>query len=117
VGADGAHLEGLDRVLEVVDRAGRRGEVEDGVQRAGDVDEVGHVHADQPEPLADQVLDVAQASGEEVVHADDVPALGQQPAAQVGPEEAGAARDQRARHASRSRGRSASAPAAPPRPP
>ncbi len=34
VRAERAHLEGLDRQLEVVDRAGRRGEVQDRVERA-----------------------------------------------------------------------------------
>ena len=57
--AERADLERLDRQLEVVDRAGGRGEVQDGVQRPGDVDVLGDVVVDEPEVGAlRQVRDV-----------------------------------------------------------
>jgi hypothetical protein len=50
---------------------------------------------DQLEALvAEQMLDVAAGAAEEVVDADDVGALGQEPLAQMRAEEAGAAGDQ-----------------------
>src|SRR6266511_934786 len=99
VGSQRADLERLDRVAQVVDRAGGRGEMEHRVDRPGDVDVVGHVHLDELEVLAAEILDVGGPAGEQGVHADDLEPLGQQPAAQVRPEETGPAGDHRSRHA------------------
>ena len=44
-------------------------------------------------PIAGQVGDVVGAAGDQVVHGDDVMALGQEPVAEVAAEEAGAAGD------------------------
>src|SRR5690606_35525408 len=90
-----AHFERLDRQLQVVDRAGRTREVEHAVQRAVDVDEFGHVVADELKALpADQVGDVLGASGHEVVHADDLVTLGEKALTQARAQEAGGAGDQ-----------------------
>ena len=79
---------GLDRIVLVVDRRGRAGKVVDFVhlheQREGDV--VAH---QLKVGIADQVRDVVLGAGEEVVHAQDVAAVGEQALAQVGAEEAG----------------------------
>ena len=92
-----AGLGRLHRVVLVVDRAGRAGQVVDLVDL--DVEREGHVVAHQLEHrVAQQVRDVALAAGEVVVDAEHVVALGQQPLAQVRPEEAGAAGDQDLAH-------------------
>ena len=94
--ADRADLHGLDRQLQVVDRRGRRGEVIDHVDVAWDVDVVGDVGPHHPElRVGQQVLDVRRRAGEEVVDADDVPAVGEQPLADVRAQEAGAPGDDR----------------------
>ena len=73
------------------DRARR---VEHAVQRAVDVDEFGHVVADELKALpADQVGDVLGTSGHEVVHADDLVTLGEKALTQVRAQEAGGAGD------------------------
>jgi hypothetical protein len=46
--------------------------------------------------LAEQVLDVGQVAGHEVVHGNDMVPFGQEPVAEVRAEEAGAARNQNA---------------------
>jgi hypothetical protein len=86
-------LRGLHRIELVVQRGGRAGEVVDlvhlHVQREGDV-----VPQQLEGRMRQEVLDVAPCAGEEVIDAKDFAALGQQPLAQVGPEEAGSAGDQ-----------------------
>src|SRR5581483_7083389 len=72
-------------------------EVVDGVDRTRHVHEVADVGAQQPKPrLGHQVRDVVALPGDEVVEADDVPAVAQQPLADVRAEEARSARDDRA---------------------
>ena len=69
-----AGLGGLHRIVLVVDRRGRAGEVEDLVDL--DVEREGHVVAHQLEArVAEQVRDVALGAGEEVVDAQHVVAL------------------------------------------
>ena len=86
--------------VQVVDRARQRGEVEDRVDRAVDVDVVGDVVLDEVEaPVAEQVGDVARMAGRQVVERDDVVAIGQQPVRQVRADEAGPAGDDDAPHA------------------
>ena len=95
-----AGLGRLHRVVLVVDRAGRAGQVVDLVDL--DVEREGHVVAHQLEHrVAHQVGDVALGAGEVVVDAQHVVAVGEQPLAQVRAEEAGAAGDQHRRPCSR----------------
>ena len=90
-GAEAADLERLDRHPQVVERARRRREVQDEVDRAGDVHVVGDVAPDQPEPrLLHEVHDVAGRSGQEVVQADDLHTAIEQVLAEVRSEEPGA---------------------------
>ena len=71
VRAERADLQRLDRQLEVVDRAGGAGPVQDEVDRAVDVDVVGDVVLDEREVAVHQVRDVRGVAGEQVVDADD----------------------------------------------
>ena len=87
-----AGLGGLHRVVLVVDRRGRAGQVVDLVDL--DVEREGDVVAHQLEVrVVQQVDDVVLGAGEEVVDAQHVVAVGQQAVAQVRAEEAGAAGD------------------------
>ncbi len=70
------------------------------VHRVVEVKRASNVVADELEALvADQVVDVLAAAGDQVVDADHAVALGQQPLAQVRAEEAGAAGHHRGGHA------------------
>jgi hypothetical protein len=94
VGAERADLEGLDGELEIIDGAGRRGEMEDVIDGAGEVDELGDVVVDEVEVLvAGEMGDVVGIAGDEVVHGDDAMALGEESVDEMGAEEAGAAGD------------------------
>ena len=94
VRAQRTDLQRLDRQLEVINRAGRRGEMPDVIDRAVQEDELGHVLLDEFEiPIAAQVGDVVHAAGDEVVDADDLVAARQQQVGQMGAEEAGRAGD------------------------
>ena len=65
------------------------------IERAGHIDVVGHVVLDESEArLADQVGNVVRRAGQEVVHADDLVPLCQEPIAQVRAQEAGRAGNQ-----------------------
>src|SRR5678816_2553298 len=98
-----ARLGRLHRVELIVDRACRAGEIEDLVDL--DIQGERNVVPDQLEALvAQQVLDVAARAGEEVVNADELPTLLEQPFAEVRAEESGATGDQyriRLRHEDR----------------
>ena len=61
VRAERADLERLDRQLEVVDRAGRAGPVQDVVDRAVDVDVLRDVVADELKILVAEMGDVGQS--------------------------------------------------------
>ena len=99
VRAERADLERLDRVLEIVDRARGRREMQDRVERARDVDEVRDVLLDEREALvAEKQRDVVRRPRQEVVDADDVVTLREQAFAEVGADEAGAAGDEDPRH-------------------
>ena len=75
--AQRADLERRDRMLQVIDRAGRRGEVQDVVDRPVDLERMRDVVADEGEAVvAAQMLDVGRAAGDEVIDADDFVALG-----------------------------------------
>src|SRR5258707_14150351 len=95
VRAEGADLERLDRQLQVVDRAGWGGKVQEGVDGAFNVNEGSNVVLDEEEPLtAGQVLNVGSVAGDEVVHGDNIMTLGQETVAQVRPKKTGAAGDE-----------------------
>ena len=80
----------LHRIVLVVDRRGRAGEIVDLVDL--DIEREGHVVAHELEArMAEQVLDIALGAGEQVVDAEHLMALAEQPVAQVRAEEAGAA--------------------------
>jgi hypothetical protein len=77
----------------VVDRGGGAGQVVDPVHLESD--RLDHVVADQLEaPGPQQVLDVPAPAGEEVVQAEDLVSLTEQPLAEVGPEKARSSRHQ-----------------------
>jgi hypothetical protein len=86
----------MDRVVLVMDRRGRAGQVVDLVHR--DEDRVVHVVVHELEVrMVQQVGDVVLAAGEQVVQADHVVAARDQPVAQMRADEAGPAGDQNAK--------------------
>ena len=97
VRAQRAHLECLDRHVQIVHRAGQAGQVQHRIERALDEDVLGHVVLDEVEALvAGQVGDVVHVAGAEVVHGDHLVALSQQAVAEMGADEAGSAGDENA---------------------
>ncbi len=95
--AQRAYLESLDRQFQIVNGAGRRGKVQNSIQRAFHIDVIGHVMLDEEKVIApSQVFDVAGGAGDEVVHGDNLVSLSQEAIAQVGAQEARSAGDQHA---------------------
>ena len=95
VRTEGADLQRLDRQLEIVEgRCGAR-EVQDPVEVPVESDVLGDVVLDEGEtaPRLDGG-EVVTGSGDEVVHADDVPALAEEKLAEVRADESRSARDQ-----------------------
>src|SRR5207245_131690 len=77
-------------------RTGRRGEVQVVVDVAIQLQRVRDVVADKAEAIVPaQRLDVAQRAGDEVVHADDLVAPGQETLAEMGTDEPRSAGDNR----------------------
>ncbi len=70
VGAQRPDLEDLDRDPLEVGRTGRAGEVHHDVDRAGNPDVVAHVVFDEREPGTEQLLDVVDRAGDQVVECD-----------------------------------------------
>ena len=96
----GADLERVQRQAQVVDRAGRAREVEDEVDALLDEEGLGDVVVDEEELVAVvQMFDVLQRPRVEVVDADDAVALRQEVVAEMRPEEARPAGDDRSSHA------------------
>jgi hypothetical protein len=84
--ADDTRLGGLHRILLVVDRRSRAGEIENLIDLYEE--RVRDVVAEQLEGLVtEQVLDIAPRARKEVVDAKDLAAGVEQPLAQMGPEE------------------------------
>jgi hypothetical protein len=83
--AGGPHGKDLQRDAQEIERGRRAGEVEHCVDRSVDVEHaVGHVVLDQPEAVvAQEMLDVDRASGQEVVDGDHFVAALEQRVAQV----------------------------------
>ena len=100
VGAVGADLQRVERQPRVVDRAGRRGHVEDEVDRLVDLVVLGDVEHQELEVGAADVLDVGQRPGLEVVDADHAIAPLEQVIAKVRAEEARTAGDKAGGHGS-----------------
>ncbi len=99
VGAERADLQGLDGQLEIVDGRGGRGEVEDEVDRALHLERLRDVVLQVLEALpVAEMGDVLLPPGEQIVDADHAVTLGEGPLAEVGAEEAGAARDDHPAH-------------------
>ncbi len=64
-------------MLKIVIGAGRRGKVEDGINRAGDIDILADVMLDEAEPVVPiQMGDIVHAAGNKIIHADDRVPLG-----------------------------------------
>ena len=92
VGAQRAHLQGLNRNLEVVNRRGRRGEVQNVIQLAGHEHKFAHVGMMELKIfLAKQMLNILERTRNQVVHGDDVVALFQEPVAEVRAQKTGPA--------------------------
>src|SRR6185503_12966069 len=89
-GAHHVRFDGLDRIVLIVNRRSRAGQVVNLVYV--DEERLGHIVAERLELLVlEQVLDILPATGEEVIQAYDVVALCQEAFAEVGADEAGAA--------------------------
>src|SRR5260370_2537017 len=98
-----ADLEGLDRILEVVARARRAGEVQDGVNAAVDREELRDVVLFELERgRVEEVLDVLDPAREQAVDGEDVPAASDERAAEVRAQEPCASGDDGAGHQRRS---------------
>ena len=84
VRAQGANLQGLNRDLEVINRAGRGGEVPDIIHGFIEKDELGDILLDEFEiGIAAQMGNVVHAAGHEVVDADHAGPAGEQQVGEV----------------------------------
>ena len=97
VRAERADFQRRDRQLEIIDRAGRRGEMEDVIDfSSGRKMIVRDVVLDEGEILvAGEVLDVLEVAGDEIVDRDDAMTFREQPVGQMRAEKSGAAGDDR----------------------
>jgi hypothetical protein len=92
-GADRPDLEGLDGQLEIVDRRGGGGEVQDEIHWAGHMDEMRDVAPEELEAgLGQEVGDVVRGAGEKAVEAHHLVAPPQEGLAEVAAEETAATR-------------------------
>ena len=91
VGAEGTDLEGRDRNLEVVDRAGWTRPVQHEVDRTVEVDVFGDIVLDEQEIAGYEGRDVGHVPGEEIVDADHGMAAIEQGLGQMGADETGGA--------------------------
>src|SRR5688500_15581281 len=93
-GAEGPHLQGLDRVREVVDGRCRGREIEDPVDRALDAEALRDVDLlDREAALGRGIAEVLPRSRQEGIDADDLPAFVEEPVAEMRADEAGPACD------------------------
>jgi hypothetical protein len=88
----------VQRLAQVVDRAGERRQVIDGVDRLLDLEVVDHVVVDEDEVVRADVLDVPQRARLQVVDAHHPIALREQVVAEVRAEETRSAGDERRGH-------------------
>ena len=90
VRAERPHLQRGDGHLEVIHRACGRGKVQHVVHGPGHVDVLGNIRALDPElRILEQVRDIAVHSGDQIVQGQHIPALRDQPVAQVRSQETG----------------------------
>ena len=95
VGAQRADLERRDRVFEVIDRAGRAGEVQHDVEFVLHPERGRDVVPDELElRVGAEVVEVRQVAGDHVIDGDDVVPFGQEPLAEVRADEPGSAGDE-----------------------
>ena len=91
------HLQRLNGDFQVVDRAGRRGKMQDVMQGAAHVDELRHVLMDEAEiRKRQQVVDVAHVPRDEVVHGNDLKPFLHETVAQVRAQKPRCTRDEHA---------------------
>lgn len=94
VRSERADFQGRNRDAQVIDRAGRAGEMPDIIDLARDVDEVGDVVADEFVVLIPgEMLDVRDIASDEAIDRDDAMPLGEQAVCEVGAQKARTARD------------------------
>ena len=87
--------------VEIIDRAGRAGEMQDVVDRPVDLDRLGDVVLDELEPrVVEERRDVAARAGQQVVDADDLVAVVEESLAKMRPDEPRPAGDDRSQRAS-----------------
>ena len=92
--AERADLHGLDRDLQIINRAGGRGKMPDVIHRAVEENKFRHVLLDEFEiRVAAEVRDVVHRAGDKIVEADDFVAARQQQIGQVRTEKAGGTGD------------------------
>ena len=83
-GPERADLEGLQRMALIIDRRGKRREVQDRVDVAVDAPRAGDVFNTQAESrVVEQVADVVPAAGDQAVDADHLGPTGQQPVGEM----------------------------------
>ena len=89
-------LERRDGMGQVIDGAGRAREMQHVVDRPVDLDRLGDIVLDELERrVGRQVRDVAATAGQQVVHADDLVAVAEEPLAKMRPDESRATGDDR----------------------
>jgi hypothetical protein len=89
--AERADFQGRDRQFQIIDRAGRRGEMKNVIDFFfRQENEVGNVVLDEPVILVPgQMPDVRVAARDEIVDCDDAMTFCQKPVGQMGPQKAG----------------------------
>lgn len=101
--SDGAHVQGLNGMREILPRARKRSQMPHMIEGAAGVGRVicsndivpGHVALDQPETrIAFQLREIAPRSGDQIVHADHVVAEMNKTIAEMRSDESGRAGDE-----------------------
>jgi hypothetical protein len=91
--SQGADLQRRDRMAQVIDGTGGRREMQNDIHRPVDFDRVGDIVPDEREAgVGAKMLDILQASGDQIIDDDDLAAIGQKSIAEMRSEEARAAR-------------------------
>ena len=100
VRSERAHFQSLDRELQIVDRACRRSEMQNVIDRARDIDKFGDIVLDDPESrISREMAQVGGSAGDQVVDRENLPAAIEEVVAKVRPEKSRASRDYRAQRA------------------
>src|SRR5690606_13539992 len=88
-GSQGTHFEGLYGNLQIIDWTGRGGKVQDIVHPARDMDKGGYIVMVELETFeVEQVFNVPQVPGDQIVHPDDMVTFGYETIAEMGSQEA-----------------------------